>query len=106
MCGQRSYRVEVLGTGLDVATPTEADSVKLLTVHRSKGLEWDAVFLVGAAESRFPNTTARTRWVAGPAVLPHSLRGDARDLPVLGGWSAADLETFSKETREHQAVEV
>ena len=30
------------GNGLDVATPTEADSVKLLTVHRSKGLEWDA----------------------------------------------------------------
>ena len=93
------------GSGLDVATPTEADSVKLLTVHRSKGLEWNAVFLVGAAESRFPSTTARTRWVAGPAVLPNPLRGDARDLPVLGGWSAADLEAFSKQTREHQAVE-
>ena len=29
------------GQGLDVATPSEADSVKLLTVHRAKGLEWD-----------------------------------------------------------------
>ena len=33
------------GNGLDLATPTEADSVKLLTVHRAKGLEWAAVFL-------------------------------------------------------------
>ena len=43
------------GNGLDVATPTEADSVKLLTVHRAKGLEWDAVFLVGVCETRFPS---------------------------------------------------
>jgi len=38
------------GQGLDVATPSEADSVKLLTVHRAKGLEWDAVFLVGVVK--------------------------------------------------------
>ena len=43
------------GNGLDVATPTAADSVKLLTVHRSKGLEWDVVFLVGVCETRFPS---------------------------------------------------
>ena len=47
------------GQGLDVATPSEADSVKLLTVHRAKGLEWDAVFLVGVTERKFP--TNRTR---------------------------------------------
>ncbi|UMG91803.1 ATP-dependent helicase [Nocardioides sp. TF02-7] len=42
------------GNGLEVATPSEADSVKLLTVHRSKGLEWHTVFCVGVAEGRFP----------------------------------------------------
>jgi DNA helicase-2/ATP-dependent DNA helicase PcrA len=93
------------GSGLDVATPTEADSVKLLTVHRSKGLEWDAVFLVGACESRFPTGRTRTKWTAGPAVLPNALRGDARDLPVLAGWSAADLDQFGKDTKAHEVIE-
>jgi ATP-dependent DNA helicase UvrD/PcrA len=93
------------GSGLDVATPTEADSVKLLTVHRSKGLEWDAVFLVGVAEGRFPTGTTRTKWLNGPAVLPNPLRGDARDLPALGGWSAAELKQFADDSKAHELQE-
>ena len=73
------------GNGLDVATPTEADSVKLLTVHRSKGLEWHSVFLVGVGETRFPSTRGRTLWTSSPSVMPAPLRGDARDLPQLAG---------------------
>ncbi len=93
------------GSGLDVATPTEADSVKLLTVHRSKGLEWDAVFLVGVADSKFPSGTSRTKWTAGPAVLPNPLRGDAEDLPTLSGWSAADLKKFGDDSKTHELRE-
>ena len=73
------------GNGLDVATPTEADSVKLLTVHRSKGLEWDSVFLVGVCETRFPSNRSRTLWTSSPSILPAPLRGDAHDLPQLAG---------------------
>jgi len=93
------------GSGLDVATPTEADSVKLLTVHRSKGLEWDAVFLVGVAEGRFPTGTTRTKWLNGPAVLPNPLRGDARDLPALSGWSAAELKQVADDSKAHELQE-
>jgi DNA helicase II / ATP-dependent DNA helicase PcrA len=93
------------GSGLDVATPTEAESVKLLTVHRSKGLEWDAVFLVGVAESKFPSGTSRTKWTSGPAVLPNPLRGDADDLPVLTGHTAADLKRFTDDSRAHELQE-
>ena len=93
------------GSGLDVATPTEADSVKLLTVHRSKGLEWDAVFLVGVADSKFPSGTSRTKWTAGPQVLPNPLRGDAEDLPTLSGWSAADLKRFADDSKAHELQE-
>ncbi|WP_317698581.1 ATP-dependent helicase [Aeromicrobium sp. REDSEA-S32_B7] len=46
--------------GMEVTTPSEADSVKLLTIHRSKGLEWDAVFCVGAHEGMMPITHADT----------------------------------------------
>ncbi len=93
------------GAGLDVATPSEADSVKLLTVHRAKGLEWDAVFLVGVAEDRFPTGRGRTKWTAGPGVLPTPLRGDARDQPALGGHSAADLLQLAQDTRAHELRE-
>ncbi|MGA8210028.1 MAG: ATP-dependent helicase, partial [Nocardioidaceae bacterium] len=93
------------GTGLDVATPTEADSVKLLTVHRAKGLEWDAVFLVGVSDGRFPSGTTRTKWTAGPGVLPYPLRGDARDLPGTAGWSADDLTRFAADSKVHERQE-
>lgn len=94
-----------LGSGLDVATPSNADSVKLLTVHRAKGLEWDAVFLVGVCESRFPNTRGRTKWTTGPGVLPTPLRGDAHDLPALRGHDAAALDALAEETKRHEAAE-
>ena len=89
------------GNGLDVATPTEADSVKLLTVHRSKGLEWDSVFVVGACEGRFPSTRSRTLWTSSPAVLPGPLRGDAADLPQLRGHDKAALDAYREDTKAH-----
>ncbi|HET6166625.1 MAG TPA: ATP-dependent DNA helicase [Marmoricola sp.] len=89
------------GNGLDVATPSEADSVKLLTVHRAKGLEWDTVFVVGAGETRFPSNRSRTLWTSSPAVLPAPLRGDAADLPQLGSHDKAGLDAYRETTREH-----
>ncbi len=94
-----------MGTGLDIATPTEADSVKLLTVHRAKGLEWDAVFCVGVCEEKFPTTRTRTLWPNGPAVLPSPLRGDAADLPQLRGHEKVDLEELKVVSRSHEAQE-
>lgn len=93
------------GNGLDVATPTEADSVKLLTVHRSKGLEWDSVFLVGVCETRFPSNRSRTLWTSSPAILPAPLRGDAHDLPQLAGYDKAALDAYRAATRDHDAEE-
>ncbi len=94
-----------LGTGLDVATPTEADSVKLLTVHRAKGLEWDAVFLVGVSEKKFPTDRSRSLWTTVGWVLPAPLRGDAVDLPQLQDRSRAGLEAYKVRSREHEAIE-
>ena len=93
------------GTGMDVATPTAADSVKLLTVHRAKGLEWDAVFLVGVADKRFPTDRVRPKWTAAPGVLPYPLRGDAEDLPRWPALDAAGLKVFAEESRAHERQE-
>jgi DNA helicase-2/ATP-dependent DNA helicase PcrA len=93
------------GNGLDLATPTAADSVKLLTVHRAKGLEWDHVFLVGVCETRFPSNRSRTLWTSSPAVLPAPLRGDAADLPQLAGYDKTALDAYRQATREHDREE-
>ena len=93
------------GNGLDLATPTAADSVKLLTVHRAKGLEWAHVFLVGVCETRFPSNRSRTLWTSSPAVLPAPLRGDARDLPQLTGYDKAALDAYRADTRAHDQEE-
>ena len=94
-----------MGTGLDIATPSEADSVKLLTVHRAKGLEWDAVFVVGACVEKFPHKQLRSQWTRAAHVLPIPLRGDAGDLPVLREISAAGLKEFTQAARDHQEEE-
>jgi DNA helicase-2/ATP-dependent DNA helicase PcrA len=93
------------GNGLDLATPTAADSVKLLTVHRAKGLEWDHVFLAGVCETRFPSNRSRTLWTSSPAVLPAPLRGDAADLPQLAGHDKAALDAYRAATRTHDQEE-
>jgi DNA helicase II / ATP-dependent DNA helicase PcrA len=93
------------GQGLDIATPSEADSVKLLTVHRAKGLEWDVVFLPGVTERKFPTDRTRSTWLTVPQVMPGSLRGDARDRPALAGYTPADIAAFGAATKEHERIE-
>jgi DNA helicase II / ATP-dependent DNA helicase PcrA len=93
------------GQGLDVATPSEADSVKLLTVHRSKGLEWDAVFLVGVVKDKFPANRGRSTWLKSPEVMPAALRGDARDLPQLEGHTAEAITDLKDRRKRHEQVE-
>ncbi len=93
------------GEGLDIATPTPADSVKLLTVHRAKGLEWDTVFIAGAGEGRFPHTRSRGLWPTRAEILPTPLRGDARDLPHLTGYAKSHLDSFASASKEHEQTE-
>ncbi len=94
-----------MGTGLDVAVPTEADSVKLLTVHRAKGLEWDAVFVVGMNERKFPSANSRSLWTTVGWVLPSPLRGDAADIPQLREPTKQGLEEFRDASRAHEQRE-
>ena len=94
-----------LGQGLDVATPSEADSVKLLTVHRAKGLEWDVVFIPGVTERKFPTDRTRSTWLTVPFVMPGRLRGDARDRPVLAGHTPDDIAAFPSRPRSTSAIE-
>ena len=53
---------EEYAAGLDLAVPSEADSVKLLTTHRSKGLEWPVVFVPTLVNKVFPSDRGRDKW--------------------------------------------
>ncbi|GAA3696832.1 ATP-dependent DNA helicase [Zhihengliuella alba] len=55
-------------------------AVQLLTIHASKGLEWDVVAVAGLNDTVFPSTRDN-RWSSGHQALPWPLRGDRHDLP-------------------------
>jgi DNA helicase-2/ATP-dependent DNA helicase PcrA len=85
--------------GLEAGQVGAGDSVKLATVHASKGLQWAAVLLPGLADGEkshlFPSRPrATTRWTENPRLLPFGLRGDTADLPALSGLDAGELAEF------------
>jgi DNA helicase II / ATP-dependent DNA helicase PcrA len=85
--------------GLETGRVGEADTVKLLTVHAAKGLQWPAVFIPGLAAGEksqvFPSRPRMpTRWTRNPRLIPFPLRGDAADLPRLPALDADALAEF------------
>ncbi|HSO92773.1 MAG TPA: ATP-dependent helicase, partial [Arthrobacter sp.] len=118
-----SHRVDVLAflawleaaaaeeNGLDAAAPeVNHEAVQLLTVHASKGLEWDVVFVPGLNAGAFPSSRD-SRWSSGSAALPWPLRGDRADLPQWDlehpdqkGWLDAEKE-FKSAVQVHGEAE-
>ncbi len=86
--------------GLEAGRVGETDSVKLMTVHAAKGLQWPVVFVPGLCAGDkaqlFPaKPRVSTRWTDNPRKLPFVLRGDAADLPGLAGLDAAAIDEFT-----------
>ncbi|MFJ3956395.1 ATP-dependent helicase [Arthrobacter sp. NPDC090010] len=94
------------------AAPGEPDpeAVQILTVHASKGLEWDAVFVPGLNAKDFPSDRA-AHWDAEIATLPWPLRGDHASLPE---WDVSEqgqaewtrsAKLFADEAKDHAVLE-
>jgi DNA helicase-2/ATP-dependent DNA helicase PcrA len=93
---------------LEAVQPAESDSVKLMTVHAAKGLEFECVFVpaVAAAEGRkggyvwsiFPDARASNP-LTSYRMLPYEVREDSGHLPRWKG----KLSAFRDEVKERAA---
>ncbi len=92
------------GAGLDQAVPSDREAVKLLTVHKAKGLEWEVVFLPALMQGIFPSDRVTDNWVTNPAVLPADLRGDAAAIPQLADATNAAMAEYKARLTEQQQL--
>jgi DNA helicase-2/ATP-dependent DNA helicase PcrA len=87
--------------GLDIdLPPTAAQTVKILTMHKAKGLEWEVVVV----PHQYREAAKADKWTAKRSKLPHALRGDP--MPELDPeWDKAAFDDFDAEMRDHAELE-
>lgn len=84
-------------------------AVQILTVHASKGLEWDIVAVAGLNDSHFPKVSvpstttpfyADRGWLDGLGSLPYELRLDRANLPAWSWHSTRDLKDLAQSVQD------
>ncbi|WKD61776.1 ATP-dependent DNA helicase UvrD1 [Corynebacterium ciconiae DSM 44920] len=90
-----------------------SDRVQLLTVHKSKGLEWDTVAVLHCDNSTYNDSESKRKsfdhWINEVKELPPVLRGDAAVVDISGvenpnGVPVLDLEGCTTQTEASRAI--
>lgn len=88
----------------------DESAVRLMTVHKAKGLQAPHVFVAGLAKGKFPTDRARDRWPKHAHVVPWRLRDDA-PLSLVGypdlkeGPRTASAEEFAAASKRYEQEE-
>jgi ATP-dependent DNA helicase UvrD/PcrA len=87
--------------GLDIdLPPTAAETVKILTMHKAKGLEWEVVVV----PHQYREAPKTDKWTVRRSKLPHELRGDP--MPRLDPErDKVAFDEFDAEMRDHAQLE-
>jgi DNA helicase-2/ATP-dependent DNA helicase PcrA len=81
--------------------PSSENSVKVMTIHQAKGLEFGTAFVPGLAKGLLPNLIVQQNPAERGKSLDFELRGDARILPVFKG----NLKQFWLALRDYEEME-
>jgi ATP-dependent DNA helicase UvrD/PcrA len=81
--------------------PSSENSVKVMTIHQAKGLEFGTVFVPGFAKDLLPNLMVQQNPAERGKSLDFELRGDASILPVFKG----NLRQFWLALRNYEEME-
>ncbi len=90
--------------------PSEDDTVKVMTVHAAKGLEFDTVFVPGLAKNLFPDERIQQNPMRRGSSLDIELRRDRDLLPRFDGVmtrfvdALRDQETFEERRTAYVAL--
>jgi DNA helicase-2/ATP-dependent DNA helicase PcrA len=89
--------------GLESGAPeVHSDVIQLLTIHMSKGAEWDHVVIPGIVEKQFPKAYPQSTisWLHNEAEIPFALRGDASEFPDLDLSALRDAKSAAAEFKD------
>jgi DNA helicase-2/ATP-dependent DNA helicase PcrA len=81
----------------------EPGTVQLLTIHGSKGLEWDVVAVPRLVADEIPAQSKEGKGWLRFGVLPYEFRGDASSLPALEWRGLGSQQAFDSAVKTFQA---
>jgi DNA helicase-2/ATP-dependent DNA helicase PcrA len=90
---------------IDAELPSNVDAVTVMTIHKSKGLEFPVVILPHWTHRAFPSTKPDDYWFSNPEVVPHGyvpsrLNDPITDLPGVAENFKVDLDAHKALVRE------